>query len=33
MSDDEPVRQNRLALVANVRDRLRRLGDFAQLPG
>ncbi|MGH3139107.1 MAG: glycine--tRNA ligase subunit beta [Gaiellales bacterium] len=33
MSDDEAVRQNRLTLVANVRDRLRRLGDFAQLPG
>jgi glycyl-tRNA synthetase beta chain len=33
MSDDETVRQNRLTLVANVRDRLRRLGDFAQLPG
>ena len=33
MSDDEAVRRNRLTLVANVRDRLRRLGDFAQLPG
>ena len=33
MSDDEAVRRNRLVLVANVRDRLRRLGDFAQLPG
>ena len=32
MSDDEAVRRNRL-MVANVRDRLRRLGDFAQLPG
>jgi glycyl-tRNA synthetase beta chain len=33
MADDETVRANRLRLVANVRDRLRRLGDFAQLPG
>ena len=33
MSDDEAVRRNRLTLVATVRDRLRRLGDFAQLPG
>jgi glycyl-tRNA synthetase beta chain len=33
MSDDEAVRRNRLTLVANVRDRLRRFGDFAQLPG
>jgi glycyl-tRNA synthetase beta chain len=33
MADDEAVRANRLRLVASVRDRLRRLGDFAQLPG
>jgi glycyl-tRNA synthetase beta chain len=33
MADDEAVRANRLRLVAGVRDRLRRLGDFAQLPG
>jgi glycyl-tRNA synthetase beta chain len=33
MSDDAAVRANRLTLAANVRDRLRRLGDFAQLPG
>ena len=33
MADDEAVRQNRLRLVAGVRDRLRRLGDFGQLPG
>jgi tetrameric-type glycyl-tRNA synthetase beta subunit len=33
MSDDPAVRANRLTLAANVRDRLRRLGDFAQLPG
>jgi len=33
MADDAAVRANRLRLVANVRDRLRRLGDFAQLPG
>ncbi len=33
MAEDEAVRQNRLRLVAGVRDRLRRLGDFAQLPG
>ena len=33
MADAEAVRANRLTLVANVRDRLRRLGDFAQLPG
>jgi glycyl-tRNA synthetase beta chain len=33
MADDEAVRTNRLTLAANVRDRLRRLGDFAQLPG
>ena len=33
MADDEALRANRLRLVANVRDRLRRLGDFAQLPG
>jgi glycyl-tRNA synthetase beta chain len=33
MADDEAVRANRLTLVANVRDRLRRLADFAQLPG
>jgi len=33
MADAEAVRANRLRLVANVRDRLRRLGDFAQLPG
>jgi glycyl-tRNA synthetase beta chain len=33
MADDAAVRRNRLTLVANVRDRLGRLGDFAQLPG
>jgi glycyl-tRNA synthetase beta chain len=33
MADDHAVRANRLTLAANVRDRLRRLGDFAQLPG
>jgi glycyl-tRNA synthetase beta chain len=33
MDEDDAVRANRLRLVANVRDRLRRLGDFAQLPG
>jgi glycyl-tRNA synthetase beta chain len=33
MADDDAVRANRLTLVAGVRDRLRRLGDFAQLPG
>jgi hypothetical protein len=33
MAEDDAVRANRLRLVANVRDRLRRLGDFSQLPG
>jgi glycyl-tRNA synthetase beta chain len=33
MAPDEPVRANRLRLVANVAAALRRLGDFAQLPG
>jgi glycyl-tRNA synthetase beta chain len=33
MADDDAVRTSRLRLVAGVRDRLRRLGDFAQLPG
>jgi glycyl-tRNA synthetase beta chain len=33
MAPDEAVRQNRLTLVANVAAALRRLGDFAQLPG
>jgi glycyl-tRNA synthetase beta chain len=33
MAPDEAVRANRLTLVANVARALRRLGDFAQLPG
>ena len=33
MADDDALRRNRLTLVANVADRLGRLGDFAQLPG
>ena len=33
MAPDEAVRANRLTLVAHVAAALRRLGDFAQLPG
>ena len=33
MAPDEPVRANRLRLVANVAAGLGRLADFGQLPG